>query len=126
MKKIFTLLMVALFGGAIGASAQTTYVLDKSTCKSEEGGASPFEFSSNGKTFTITNSKSKTLDYGNAKDYNLDNGIEYVTSTDYTVVIPENVNIVAITFRGFANDNNKASLTINSVKKMMNLFQEKM
>lgn len=120
MKKLFVLLVIAF--SAIGASGQTTYVLDKNTCKDEVNASSPFTFISNGKTFTVKSSnEGKKLGFG-AKN-GLDEGVKY-SSNDYTITIPDDVNIVSITFKGYTNDNSTPSfLVVNDTSHKEDLFE---
>lgn len=120
MKKLFVLLVIAL--SAIGASGQTTYVLDKNTCQDEVNASSPFTFISNGKTFTVKSSnEGKKLGFG-AKN-GLDEGVKY-SSNDYTITIPDDVNIVSITFKGYTNDNSTPSfLVVNDTSHKEDLFE---
>lgn len=120
MKKLFVLLVIAL--SAIGASGQVTYVLDKNTCQDEVNASSPFTFISNGKTFTVKSSnEGKKLGFG-AKN-GLDEGVKY-SSNDYTITIPDDVNIVSITFKGYTNDNGTPSfLVINDTSHKEDLFE---
>lgn len=120
MKKLFVLLVIAL--SAIGASGQVTYVLDKNTCQDEVNASSPFTFISNGKTFTVKSSnEGKKLGFG-AKN-GLDEGVKY-SSNDYTITIPDDVNIVSITFKGYTNDNSTPSfLVVNDTSHKEDLFE---
>ena len=120
MKKLFVLLVIAL--SAIGASGQVTYVLDKNTCQDEVNASSPFTFISNGKTFTVKSSnEGKKLGFG-AKN-GLDEGVKY-SSNDYTITIPDDVNIVSITFKGYTNDNGTPSfLVVNDTSHKEDLFE---
>lgn len=120
MKKLFALLVIAL--SAIGASGQVTYVLDKNTCQDEVNASSPFTFISNGKTFTVKSSnEGKKLGFG-AKN-GLDEGVKY-SSNDYTITIPDDVNIVSITFKGYTNDNSTPSfLVVNDTSHKEDLFE---
>lgn len=120
MKKLFALLVIAL--SAIGASGQVTYVLDKNTCQDEVNASSPFTFISNGKTFTVKSSnEGKKLGFG-AKN-GLDEGVKY-SSNDYTITIPDDVNIVSITFKGYTNDNStQSSLVVNNTSHKEDLFE---
>lgn len=120
MKKLFVLLVIAL--SAIGASGQVTYVLDKNTCQDEVNASSPFTFISNGKTFTVKSSnEGKKLGFG-AKN-GLDEGVKY-SSNDYTITIPDDVNIVSITFKGYTNDNSTPSfLVVNDTSHKKDLFE---
>lgn len=120
MKKLFALLVIAL--SAIGASGQVTYVLDKNTCQDEVNASSPFTFISNGKTFTVKSSnEGKKLGFG-AKN-GLDEGVKY-SSNDYTITIPDDVNIVSITFKGYTNDNGTPSfLVVNDTSHKEDLFE---
>ena len=107
---------------AIGASGQVTYVLDKNTCQDEVNASSPFTFISNGKTFTVKSSnEGKKLGFG-AKN-GLDEGVKY-SSNDYTITIPDDVNIVSITFKGYTNDNSTPSfLVVNDTSHKEDLFE---
>lgn len=99
-----------------------TYVLDKNTCQDEVNASSPFTFISNGKTFTVKSSnEGKKLGFG-AKN-GLDEGVKY-SSNDYTITIPDDVNIVSITFKGYTNDNSTPSfLVVNDTSHKEDLFE---
>ena len=99
-----------------------TYVLDKNTCQDEVNASSPFTFISNGKTFTVKSSnEGKKLGFG-AKN-GLDEGVKY-SSNDYTITIPDDVNIVSITFKGYTNDNGTPSfLVVNDTSHKEDLFE---
>lgn len=124
MKKIFTLLAVALC--AIGASAQTKYVFDKNTCNETKDTPAPstFTFTTNGKTFTVESSNTtKTLGFGSKNG--LDEGVKY-SANDYTITIPEGVNIASITFKAYTNDNsNKSYVVVNGESHAEDLFESR-
>ena len=120
MKKLCALLVIAL--SAIGASGQVTYVLDKNTCQDEVNASSPFTFISNGKTFKVTSKKTdKKLGFGSKNG--LDDGVKY-SPNNYTITIPDDVNIVSITFKGYTNDNDTQSfLVVNDTQHKEDLFE---
>ena len=127
MKKLFALLVIAL--SAIGASGQTTYVLNKTTCTSvsdKKKLLSVFEYTSESKNFTITlpEGTEKACTYGS--NNGLNNGTKFSRNIDYTITVPNDVEISKIKFKGYSNDTkkgNKSYLKINDVEYSDDLFE---
>lgn len=127
MKKLFVLLVIAL--SAIGASGQTTYVLNKTTCTSvsdKKKLLSVFEYTSESKNFTITlpEGTEKACTYGS--NNGLNNGTKFSRNIDYTITVPNDVEISKIKFKGYSNDTkkgNKSYLKINDVEYSDDLFE---
>ena len=127
MKKLFVLLVIAL--SAIGASGQTTYVLNKTTCTSVSDKSkllSVFEYTSESKNFTITlpEGTEKACTYGS--NNGLNNGTKFSRNIDYTITVPNDVEISKIKFKGYSNDTkkrNKSYLKINDVEYSDDLFE---
>lgn len=127
MKKLFVLLVIAL--SAIGANGQTTYVLNKTTCTSvsdKKKLLSVFEYTSESKNFTITlpEGTEKACTYGS--NNGLNNGTKFSRNIDYTITVPNDVEISKIKFKGYSNDTkkgNKSYLKINDVEYSDDLFE---
>lgn len=97
MKKIFSLLMIIVaLVTTQRAFAQNTYVISATTKTSSNN--STWTFSSENQTFTVTNTKSKSYAAG------LNETVKYSSSTDFTLNIPEGMNVTDVTFSGYTND----------------------
>jgi hypothetical protein len=82
------------------------YVFDSSTGAaggSVSGTSNPFLFLSNGKTFSIANSSSKTYATGGTVEGHDASTIKY-SASNWTVTLPQNVTISTVTFEGYGND----------------------
>lgn len=126
MKKIFSLLMlIVALVTTQDAYAQKTYEISYNcNSKPADKGASPWDFVIDGKTFTITNSNSKTFNKG---DQNLLNGgVKFSKATTYTLSIPNGMKATSISFKGYSNkDNNTSYLKYNETDKTDDIFMAK-
>lgn len=123
MKKIFSLLMlIVALVTTQGAYAQKTYEISSNcTNKPADKGASPWNFVIDGKTFTITNSNSKTFNKGD--NTKLNGGVKFSKATTYTLSIPSGMKATSISFKGYSNkDNNTSYLTYNGTDNKDDVF----
>lgn len=119
MKKIFGLLMlIVALVTTQGAYAQKTYEISSTTKTADNGGT--WTFTSNGKTFTVTNTKSKGYATGS------NNTVKFSSSTDFTLNLPEGMNAEKITFAGYTNDaTNNANIVFDGTEYKDKTFPDK-
>ena len=85
-----------------------------------------FEYTSESKNFTITlpEGTEKACTYGS--NNGLNNGTKFSRNIDYTITVPNDVEISKIKFKGYSNDTkkgNKSYLKINDVEYSDDLFE---
>lgn len=110
MKKIFGLLMlIVALVTTQGAYAQKTYEISSTTKTADNGGT--WTFVSEKQTFTVVNTKSKGYATGT------NSTVKYSSGTDFTLNIPEGMNVEKVTFTGYTNDaKTNANLLFNGTE----------
>lgn len=90
--------------------AQTTYEISKATTTAPTG--KTWNFTINEKSFTIS-SKKDWIGYGD------NNTIKYASKADYTLSIPDGLNVTKISFKGYTNKDsgNQNSILIDGENK---------